>query len=192
MRRILSVLVVLGLLALPLAWQVAGQTSVVSSQIQVRLDITDSFLVGLSTVTARFQPDYTQLLAHGTGANQATTLWQDDRTLGVSTSEDLDLNASLTDAFGNSVTCTKLKALIVKADSANTNNVLVGGVNTTITSIFSDTTDQAIVRPGGLFLFTAPDSTGAALTAGSADVLTVGNSGGSTAVDYDILVLCVE
>lgn len=177
-----------------LVWQsvpVQGQESV-SAQLRLQIATLNRFLVGMSTVTVPLDQDYTQLLSSGTGANQANALWYDDRTLGASATENLDLNASLTDAFGNSVTCTKLKSLVIKAAAANTNNVLVGGGSTTITTVFSATNDQLIVHPGGVFIYTAPDATGASLTAGSTDVLTIGNSAGSTSVAYDIIILCVE
>ena len=193
LQRIGSYLAGLIILA-AVVWQAApvrGQTSVVSSQFRVQLDILDRLLVGLSTVTAQFNPDYTQLLSHGTGNNQATTVWQDDRTLTASASEDLDFNGSLTDAYGNSVTCTKLKALVVKAASTNVNDVDVGGSNTTIAGRFGATNDIVSVRPGGLFLYLAA-STGVTVTNASADLLTVANSAGSTSVTYDIILLCVE
>jgi len=164
----------------------------VSATLRLDLDILNRLLVGLTTITERVEKDYTQLLSSGTGANQANALWHDQRTLGASASEDLDLNASLTDSFGASVTCVALKALIVKAATGNTNNVLVGAGNSTITTIFSATNDQLIVRPGGVLMLTAPDATGAAITGGSADVLSVTNSAGGTSVVYDIIVLCEE
>lgn len=176
-------------------WQTApvvhGQETI-SAKLGLTLSIFNRLLVGLRTIEIPFTADYTQLFASGTGANQGNALFQDDRTLAASASENLDFNASLTDDFGQSVTCTKLKTLLIKAASGNTNNVLVGGGSTTITTVFSDTSDKVIVRPGGVFMYTAPDSTGAALTAGSADVLTVANSAGSTSVTYDIVLICVE
>lgn len=192
--RIVGTWLLIAVLAVFAVWQAAPVQAqeTVTAQLRMQIATLNRFLVGMSTVTVPLDQDYTQLFSSGTGANQANALWYDDRTLTASASENLDLNASLTDAFGNSITCTKLKALIVKAATGNTNNVLVGGGSTTITTIFSATNDQAIVRPGGIFIFTAPDATGAALTAGSADVLSVTNSSGSTSVAYDIFVVCAE
>lgn len=176
-----------------LVWQsvpVRGQETV-TAQLRLQIATLNRFLVGMSTVTVPLDQDYTQLLSSGTGANQANALWYDDRTLAASASETLDFNGSLTDAFGNSVTCTKLKSLVIKAAAANTNSVLVGGGSTSITTLFTDTSDQLILRPGGVFVFTAPDATGAAITT-STDDLTLTNSAGSTSVAFDIIVLCVE
>lgn len=193
MRRC-RILIGSGLLALGMigwSWPSQAQETV-RAQFRLQLDILNSLLVGLTTVTERVEADYTKLFASGTGANQANALYHDERTLGASATENLDLNASLTDSFGQSITCTKLKGLVIRAAAANTNNVLVGGGSTTITTILSDTSDRVIVRPGGIFIYTAPDATGAAITAGSADILTVANSAGSTSVTYDIVVVCVE
>ena len=44
--------------------------------------------------------DYTQLLANGTGANQASQHWHDQRT--TSGNDDLDISGSLTNVFGTS------------------------------------------------------------------------------------------
>ena len=164
----------------------------VTAQLRMQISTLNRLLVGLTTVSVPFDQDYTQLLSSGTGANQANALFQDDRTLAASASENIDLNASLTDVFGQSVTCTKLRALIVKAATANTNNVLIGGGSTTMTTLFTATNDQLILRPGGVFIFTAPDATGAAMTAGSSDLLTFTNSAGSTSVTYDLVVICAE
>ena len=164
----------------------------VTAELQMELTSLNRLLVGLTTVSVPFDQDYTQLFSSGTGANQADALWQDDRTLAASATEDLDLNASLTDVFGQSVTCTELKALIVKAATGNTNDVDVGGGNTTITGLFGATNDVISVRPGGVLILTAPAAAGIPLTAGSADVLTVTNSSSGTSVDYNIIVLCSE
>lgn len=166
----------------------------VRAQFRIQINVLNSLLIGLRTVTTTLDQDYTQLFSSGTGANQANALYQSQRTLSASATETLDLNASLTDDFGQSVTCTKLRALVVRAAAANTNNVLVGGGSTTITSLTTTgVLDKGlVVRPGGSLVWTFPDATGAALTAGSSDVLQVANSAGSSSVTYDVIVVCVE
>lgn len=177
------------------AWQATpaqGQETI-SAQFRLQFNVLNRLLVGLRTVTSTLDQDYTQLFSSGTGANQGNALWQSQRTLAASASESIDLNASLTDDFGQSVTCTKVRALVVKAASANTNNVLVGGGATTVTSL---TTTGAlpglVVRPGGVMVWTFPDATGAAVTAGSTDIIQFANSAGSSSVTFDVIVVCVE
>ena len=190
--RLLGTGLIGALLLALLVWSAPLSGQSVSSQLRLQLSIIDQLAVGLTTVTVPFDKDYTQLLSSGTGANQANAMYQASRTLAASATENLDLNASLTDVHGQSVTCTKLKALVIKAAASNTNTVLVGGGATTVTTLFTNSNDQLIVRPGGVFIFTAPDATGAAVTAGATVLLVVMDGSSGTAVTYDVVVLCVE
>ena len=166
----------------------------ISAQLRFQINVLNRLLVGLRTITTTLDQDYTQLFASGTGANQGNAMWQSQRTLAASTSESLDLSGSLTDDFGQSVTCTGLKALVVKASSSNTNNVLVGGGLTTLTALTTTGALQEgiVVKPGGVFFITFPDDAGGAVTGGSTDVLQVANSGAGSSVVFDIIVICEE
>ena len=188
----------IGLLILgALAWQavpVQAQETV-TAQFRLQISALNRLLIGLRTVTTTLDQDYTQLFSSGTGANQANALYQASRTLSASANETLDLNASLSDDFGQSVTCTKLRAISVHAASGNTNNVIVGGGNTTVTALTSTgafTNAGLVVRPNGTLIWTFPDSTGGAITAGSSDLLQFTNSSGSTSVTYDVILVCAE
>lgn len=129
-------------------------------------------------------------ITSGTGANQADLLWHDQRTLTASSTEDLDLRGTLTNAFGSTVSNARVKGIIIKASSSNTNNVLVGGASSNqFVNWVSDATDVVVVRPGGCFMLMAPDSTGYAVTAGTGDLLKIANSAGTTSVVYDIIVI---
>lgn len=132
-------------------------------------------------------------LADGTGADQANALWSDTRTLSASASENLDLAGSLTDVFGATLTFTRVKLLLVRAASGNTNDVLVGGAASNAwVGPFNDATDVAKIKPGGLALFVARDATAYPVTAGTGDILKVANSSSGTSVSYDIVVVgCV-
>src|SRR5690348_6520436 len=70
-------------------------------------------------------------LTSGTAAGNADVLFTDTRTITASSSEDLDLVGSLTDALGTTFSPARIKALIVGAAAANTNNVVVGGASAT-------------------------------------------------------------
>jgi hypothetical protein len=154
-------------------------------------------LAALLTGTADFGPPSSDVrkarsfpLANGTGANQADRLFADRRTLAASASESLDLAGSLVDNLGATITFARVRALLVEASSANTNNVVVGGAaSNAFASMFGDATDKFVVRPGGLVLLVAPGATGYAVTAGTGDLLQVANSGGTTGVTYDITII---
>lgn len=128
----------------------------------------------------------------GTGANQAQNVWTDTRTLAASGTEDLDMNGVLLDAFGGTISFTKIKAIIVKADPNNTNDVTFGPKATNgLISPFNAATDRVKVKPGGVVVMVAPDANGYAVTAATADILTVTNGGAGSSVTYTIIVVGV-
>lgn len=134
---------------------------------------------------------YQAVLSSGTGVGQADLLFHDQRTLSASATENLDLSGSLADAFGATLAFVKVKAIVFVAASTNTNNVIVGGdVTNTFFPMFGAETDSLILRPGATFALIAGvgDSTGYAVTAGTADLLKVTNSAGTTGVTYDVYV----
>lgn len=127
-------------------------------------------------------------LTDGAGLNQGNRVFTDTRTLAASASEDLDLTGGLTDAFGNAITFARVKGLIVVAASANTNNVVVGGDTNAV--LFGGAAAHTVtVRPGGFFALSAPDATAYAVTASTADILQIANSGAGSSVTYDLVVI---
>lgn len=159
-----------------------------SISLAVAMDLIKGMDVGESTYPVRYGANYS--LTNGTGANQANEIFVDTRTLAASAAEDLDLAGVLTDSFGAVLTFTKIKAIIVKAAAGNTNDVQVGGDATAgIASIFGNVADFINVKPGGLFAVVAPDATGYALTATTADLLQIANSSSGTSVTYDIIIV---
>jgi hypothetical protein len=129
-------------------------------------------------------------LTDGTGADQANKYWSDTRPLvGASTSEDLDLAGGLTDAFGNVITLTKLKALYFK-NTATSNSFTIGRPAANGVALFGAASDFITIPPGGVFLWVAPDSGAVAVTAGTADLLTITHLGSGTH-SYSIAIVGV-
>lgn len=130
-------------------------------------------------------------LAAGTSAGQADRLWTATRTIAASGTDDLDLNGTaLTDALGAAVAMARVKGIIVAAAAANTNNVVVGGAAATgFISWVGSATDKVVVRPGGVLALFCTDATGYAVTAATADLLRIANSGSGSTVTYDITVI---
>jgi hypothetical protein len=146
----------------------------------------------LDLVTGRAPLDFAASIAlgSGTGANQADRVWSDSRTLAASTTEDLDLAGVLVDAFGATITLARVKGLIIRAAAGNTNPVVVGGAASNgFVGWVADATDKVNVRPGGVLGLFAPDSAGYPVTAGTADLLRIGNGGAGTSVTYDIVII---
>lgn len=150
--------------------------------------LTSALDLATGRVPLTFRRSYD--LASGTGADQADKIFHDQRTLGASSTEDLDLAGGLTDAFGSTITFVKIRGLFVAAATGNTNNVQVGGAaaNQFINWV-ADASDKINVRPGGIFALIARDTTGYAVTAGTGDLLRIGNSGAGTSVTYDIVII---
>jgi hypothetical protein len=128
-------------------------------------------------------------LASGVGANQADKVWSDQRPIAASGTDSLDLAGVLTDVFGAAFTLARIKGLYVAAAAANVNNVNVTRPAANGVPLFLAAGDGIPVRPGGAFLWVAPDATGVAVTAGTGDLLDIVNSGAGTGVTYDIVII---
>lgn len=143
--------------------------------------------IGTATHKIQYGPSFAW--GDGTGADQIKQIFTDQRTLAASASEDLDLSGVLTNAFGVAIAFTKIRGIIIKAAATNTNNVIVGGASATqFATWVGAATHTIVVRPGGMFALFAPDVTGYAVTAATADLLKIANSAGSSSVTYDILL----
>lgn len=147
--------------------------------------------VDLGTTAAKRALSTSVSLTNGTAAGMADLMFADTRTLAASGTEDLDLAGALADAFGTAQVFARVKALVIKADAGNTNNVLVSRPASNGLTIFSAAGDQVVVRPGETFALIAgaADAVGHVVTAATGDLLTITNSGGTTGVTYSVMVV---
>jgi hypothetical protein len=129
-------------------------------------------------------------LNDGTGVGKADRVFHDRRTLAASATEDLDLAGVLLDAFGATITFARIKGLFISAAAANTNNVVVGAATNAWATLLS-ATGTLTLRPGAsVGAMAGPADTNAyAVTAGTADLLKVANSGAGSTVSYDIVIV---
>lgn len=130
------------------------------------------------------------LLTDGSGANQASTQWSDRRTLATGANEDLDFAGGITNAFGVTLTLTKIKAIIIQALAANTTNLTVSRPASNGVPFFAAASDAVVLKPGGLFVLTDPSAAGVTVTAATGDLLNILNAAGASA-SYDIIVFGV-
>lgn len=130
---------------------------------------------------------FVQNYATGTGTAQANQVWTDTRTLSASATENLDLAAALTDAFGTTLTFTKVKAIMITAASGNTNGVQVTRPASNGVPLFLAASDGIQLEAGDCFMFAGP--VGKTVTASTGDILTITNSAGSTSVTYTIEII---
>ena len=163
----------------------------VTTNLTLNLAATGTNSIDLETLRTVLAYSANKALASGTGANQANVLWSDQRTLVASATEDLDLAGVLIDAFGKTVTFTKVKMILFFAAAANTNNVNVTRPAAAGVPLFLAAEDGIGIRPGGLLLISQPDNTGVAVTATTGDLITITNSAGGTSVVYDVIIIGV-
>jgi hypothetical protein len=164
-----------------------------TSKLTLKIDATGTKSNDQGTASDPIALDWTQLFSSGTGANQASNVFHDTRTISASSSENLDLAGSLTNAFGDTLTFTKIKAIAIHADAGNTNDVQVGGAaSNAFNTWVGDDTDIVAVKPGGTLILVAPNSSGYAVTADTGDILKVANSSSGTSVTYTVVILGVD
>lgn len=127
-------------------------------------------------------------LVPGVAVGQADKVYSATLTISASGSANIDLAGALTDPFGAALTFVKVKAIYIRAAVANTNSVVVGGAaSDAFLGPFADATDKVGVKPGGVFLMVNP--AGWPVTAATADLLQVANSGSGTSVTYDVIIV---
>lgn len=128
-------------------------------------------------------------LSNGTSTSAADRLFHDQRTLTASGTEDLDLAGSLSNAFGSTLTLVELRAVLITASSANTNNVVLSRPASNGVPLFSAAGDAIAIPPGGVFLWACGADGKVTVTAGTGDLLTVTNSSSGTSVTYDVVIV---
>ena len=157
---------------------------------RVSIELTATYTGSADFGAPSSRPRFARQLdfAFGTGAGKIDKVWSDQRTLAASATEDLDLAGSLTDVFGGTITLATVKLLCVEASAANTNNVVLGGASSNAWDALLGDTGTFTLRPGQVFLTALLDAAGLGGPAGTADLLKVANSAGSTSVTYDIFL----
>ena len=157
---------------------------------EIRLSFDAGAELGTATDDAIDPTNYFQWsVANGTSANQADLIFRDQRTLALSTSENLDLAGGLTSVFGAAITFVKVKLIYVKAKSDNGGNIIVGGAAANaFVGPFADSSDKINVPAGGMYQV-ADATTGWTVTAGTGDILKIENDDGAAEGTYDIIIV---
>lgn len=176
----------------------AAATAGVNVDVKARVNGTYVGTNDLGTPVFPFDVQTLIQLTAGTGTGKADKVFSDQRTLAASATENLDLAGVLTDPLGGTLTFVHVKAILILADAANTNNVVVGGATTNAfagpLSAVTDYTPGAYLQgtvaipPGGAALLTHGGA-GWTVTAATGDILKILNSGGTTGVTYKVLII---
>lgn len=160
-----------------------------SATVKLLVSATLTGSLDLASQRATQELAYLQSFSDGVAADQANVIFSDRRNLAASANEDLDLVGSLTNLLGAAASMARIKAVIIKALATNTNNVQVTRPAANGAPLFMAAGDGISLAPGEVFAWFSPTAAGKALTGGSADLLNIANSAGSTGVDYEITVL---
>lgn len=128
-------------------------------------------------------------IANGTGLDQANAFYVDDFSIAASGSLDIDLAGSLTDAHGNPLVFTAVKEILLVADAANVNDVVLGNGSAPFVGPFSAGTVTVSVAPGNRFNATNYSAAGWPVTATTADIIKLANSGAGSAVTGTIVIV---
>jgi len=129
-------------------------------------------------------------LANGTAADQADQIFIKERSISASSNDDLDLEGGLTDIFGTVINPARVKGLILMPAATNAGPLTLGNAAANVAVLFFGAAAHTVsLRPGGLYIFYAPDITGlGTTTAGTGDILRIANTVAST-VTYKIGII---
>lgn len=148
-----------------------------------------SSTLDLTSPEADLTKSYVDSFANGTGANQAQEIFSDSRTVAGSGTDNIDLSGALSDALGAIVAFTGVKGIAVR--NTGTTQLRIGKK---ITNGFAGPYDQTagalghIIEAGATYFVSNPSAAGWAVTAATADQLSIENLGGSSGA-YDIVIV---
>ena len=132
-----------------------------------------------------------QVWSDGIGPNQTNIMYRARRTVTLSTTtDDIDLAGVLIDIFGNIISFTHVKEIVI-LNTANVSgeDLLVGGAaaNAWTQPFNTSATAKDDLWASGIWVRSAPLS-GIAVTAGSSDTLRITHNGSVGDIDYDIVI----
>jgi len=152
----------------------------------LKLQINANFSKELDLVTANCNLAYEdkQTLATGTGTGKANQVYHDSAEIAAGDDVELDLKSVLTDAYGDAVVMTKLKAVMVK-NTHTTYSLDVGGAAANAVALFADPTDKNTIQADGVYYWSSPLL---GLTLGDDDKLLITNDS-TEAITYEIVLI---
>jgi hypothetical protein len=159
---------------------------------KLQLIMSASYLNPASDVSSRTDSVAKSVLTDlvdGTGASAAQVVYSTTGTIASGATTTLDLAGSLTDAFGSTVTFTKVKYIYIgNTSTVVSHNLVVGNAAAPIVDWVGAGTHTITVKYGGFLLLSAPGTDGYTITAGSADSLKLAATATLNAT-YEIIIV---
>lgn len=158
-----------------------------TTNLDLKISGAKTLSADIGTNKYTFSHTYSKSMSNGVGANQANMVFTDVRS--TSGNDDLDLYGGLTSTHNETINFTNVKTIMIESSASNTTNILIGGHDTApCSSMFSDATDQLVLKPGGVFLLSvSPNADGYAVTATTADILRIAAASGT--VEYSVIII---
>ncbi len=163
-----------------------------SGRIKASMKVTGEKDVGLSVGKDPLVLEESITVSFGTADGKMNEMWHDQRTLALSTSEDLDLFGTLENIFGDIVNFAVVDAIFVKNTSVNSCVLEVGppaanGFGVGVGGAWKAASDANILQKDAAIMLLAPPA-GWAVTAGTGDLLTINNTTAEEAL-YEIAII---
>lgn len=159
--------------------------------------------IGTGTFNAPLNAIIAQLVTGNAGAGKADQVYYSQRSLATSSSENIDLYSpplgSGTDAFGNALTITHVKMLVIQnlGQSATTTTptesdtliIGAGGATTQCTSILTPNTSGLVIPGGGCLILTSPGAIGYLVGNSSTNHILKIATGGADTTFYNLWIV---
>ena len=125
--------------------------------------------------------------ASGTSDDQVDRVWSTDDSVANGAPDTFDLAGSLTSKADGTTTITFAEIThIVLQHTSGTGDLSLGAGSNPVSTLWGASGDAVVIGPGGLFVWSSPTN-GAAVTAGTGDILTISSSSGT--IGYSLMVV---
>ena len=139
------------------------------------------------TVSNKLTFTYSKPYTDGSAIDQCSQVWIDKARNLNATTEEIDVAAALTDAYGSVVSFAKIKVIYIKNLNTVAGETLkVGGAAANAFLLFDDATDIYTIGPDGVFFISEPSVAAKTVTAATGDLLKL--DAGAANINYDILI----
>ena len=185
-----------GVVAFQIITGATGGITVQSLDVTLSVSLTafGKAVLGIGQSGYTLSSAFSRILPSGAGVGQVIKIFDSReanaglaRTLNAGTHDDIDLYGSLIDPLGNVLSFANVMAVFVKADDANTDNLIIGNGPTPFIGPFGAGSHTVSLGPKCSLLLEAPDP-GWPVVDGATDLLRIANTG-SAVLAYDLVVI---